>query len=113
TKSHYDEVAAQLTLRDWTPPGRRTNVVIVPVSGVQRAVVAALRYAETISTDVRAVYVNDNTEQIAALKQQWETWGGSVRLVVLESPFRSIMEPLLDYIEQVEKERTNAYITIV
>jgi hypothetical protein len=113
TKSHYDQVAAQLTLRDWTPPARRTNIVLVPISGVQRAVVAALRYAESISTDVRAVYVNDNTEQIAALRTQWETWGGSVRLVVLESPFRSVMEPLLDYIAQVEQERTNAYVTVV
>ena len=74
---------------------------------------AALRYAESISTDVRAVYVNDNTEQIAALRQEWDTWGGSVRLVVLESPFRSIMEPLLDYIEEIEPERSNAYITVV
>src|SRR6185503_17640696 len=64
TKKHYDAVADQLTLRDWTPPQRRTNVVLVPISGVQRAVVHALRYAESISTDVRAVYVNDNTEQI-------------------------------------------------
>ena len=87
--------------------------MLVPISGVQRAVVAALRYAESISTDVRAVYVNDNTEQIAALKEDWQTWGGSVRLVVLESPFRSLMEPLLEYIDQVERERSNAYITVV
>jgi hypothetical protein len=113
TKEHYDEVAEQLTLRNWMPPARRTNIVLVPISGVQRAVVSALRYAETISTDVRAVYVNDNTEQIAALKQEWEKWGGSVRLVVLDSPFRSLMEPLLEYIEQIERERTNAYVTIV
>ena len=113
TKKHYDEVASQLTLRDWTPPQRRTNVVLVPISGVQRAVVSALRYAESISTDVRAVYVNDNTEAIAALRKDWETWGGSIRLVVLESPFRSLMEPLLEYIEQIERERTNAYITVV
>ena len=113
TKSHYDAVAIQLTLRNWMPPARRINVVLVPISGVQRAVVSALRYAETISTDVRAIYVNDNTEQIAALKRDWATWGGGVRLVVLESPFRSVMEPLLEYIDQVEAERTNAYITIV
>ena len=113
TKKHYDEVASQLTLRDWTPPHRRTNIVLVPISGVQRPVVAALGYAESISTDVRAIYVNDNTEQIAALKKDWETWGGSVRLVVLESPFRSLMEPLLEYIDQVERERSNAYITVV
>jgi amino acid transporter len=113
TKTHYDTVADQLTLRDWAPPQRRTNVVLVPISGVQRAVVHALRYAESISTDVRAVYVNDNTEQIAALKKDWQTWGGSTRLVVLESPFRSLMEPLLEYIEQIERERSNAYITMV
>ena len=113
TKEHYDEVASQLTLRDWTPPARRTNVVLVPISGVQRAVVGALRYAESISTDVRAVFVNDNADAIAALRKDWETWGGSTRLVVLESPFRSIMEPLLGYIAQIEQERTNAYITVV
>lgn len=113
TKSHYDQVASQLTLRDWTPPHRRLNVVLVPISGVQRAVVGALRYAESISTDVRAIYVNDNTEAIAALRNEWETWGGTVRLVVLESPFRSVLEPLLEYIEQIERERTNAYITVV
>jgi amino acid transporter len=113
TKSHYSSVASQLTLRDWTPPARRTNIVLVPISGVQRAVVNALRYAESISTDVRAVYVNDNVAAIASLRKEWETWGGSVRLVVLESPFRSVMEPLMAYIAQVERERTNAYITVV
>jgi hypothetical protein len=113
TRAHYDAVAAQLTLRDWTPPPRRTNVVLVPLSGVQRAVVHALRYAESISTDVRAVYVNDDPAAVRALKNEWEIWGGSVRLVILDSPFRSVLEPLLDYINRIEKERTNAYITIV
>jgi amino acid transporter len=113
TKQHYDAVAAQLTVHDWTPPARRTNVVLVPISGVQRAVIGALRYAESISTDVRAVYVNDNAAAIESLRREWSIWGGSTRLVVLESPFRSIMEPLMDYINRVEAERTNAYITIV
>ena len=113
TRAHYEAVAAQLTLRDWTPPARRTNVVLVPISGVQRAVVAALRYAEAISTDVRAVYVDDNSEQITSLKRDWNTWGGAVRLVVLDSPFRSLMEPLLEYINLVERERSNAYVTVV
>ena len=113
TKSHYVEVGKQLTLRNWTPPGRRTNVVIVPIGGVQRSVVHALRYAESISTDVRAIYVNDNASAVESLKKEWVTWGGGVRLVVLESPFRSIMEPLLAYIATIEQERTNAYITVV
>ncbi len=113
TKQHYDGVAAQLTLRDWTPPARRTNIVMVPLSGVQRAVVSALRYAESISTDIRAVYVNDDAAAIAALRDEWKVWGGSVRLVVLDSPFRSVLEPLLEYIDLIEHERPNTYITIV
>jgi len=113
TRRHYDLVASQLTLRDWAPPVQRTNIVLVPISGVQRAVVEALRYAETIATDVRAVYINDSPEQIAAVKKDWELWGGDVRLVVLESPYRSILEPLLEYIEQLQAERTNAYVTVV
>jgi hypothetical protein len=115
TKKHYDAVAAQLTLREWTPPARRTNVVLVPISGVQRVVVSALRYAESISTDVRAVYVNDQTESVESLHDAWRVWGGSVRLIVLESRTRarSIIEPLIGYIEQVEGERRNAYVTVV
>ena len=113
TKAHYDAVASQLTLRDWTAPDRRTNIVLVPISGVQRAVVSALGYAESISSDVRAIFVNDNTQRIAAIRRDWETWGGRVRLIVLESPFRSLMEPLLEYIDQVEREQSDAYITVV
>ena len=100
TKEHYDGVGGQLTLRDWTPPARRTNVVLVPISGVQRAVVHALRYAESISTDVRAIYVNDDPKAIEVLQGDWKIWGGSVRLVVLESPFRSVLEPLLEYLRK-------------
>jgi hypothetical protein len=50
---------------------------------------------------------------VEALQNEWKIWGGSVRLVILDSPFRSVLEPLLDYINRIEKERTNAYVTIV
>ena len=59
TSAHYNAVAAQLTLTDWQPEARaRRTRVIVPISGVQRAVVGALDYARTLSSDVRAVYVD-------------------------------------------------------
>jgi hypothetical protein len=57
-RRHYQRVAAQLTLRGWSPEPRRDNTVLVPVSGVQRAVVSALGYARSLSDDVRAVYVD-------------------------------------------------------
>src|SRR5437879_11063330 len=58
TRRHYDHVAAQLTLRGYTPHRKVHNTVLIPIGGIQRAVVEALRYAETLSGDVRAVYVD-------------------------------------------------------
>jgi amino acid transporter len=113
TRRHYDHVAAQLTLRGYEPQSRRHNTVLVPVGGIQRAVVEALRYAETLSDDVRAVFVDVDAAATEQVRREWETWGGRVQLVVLESPFRSVMEPLLEYIEQVESERADDYVTVI
>jgi amino acid transporter len=113
TRRHYDGVAAQLTLRGWESRGPRHNAVIVPISGIQRAVLEALDYAKTLSRDVRAAYVNVDPTATEQLRQGWNQWGNGVPLIVLESPYRSLMEPLLEYIEQVAAERTDGYITVV
>ena len=75
--------------------------------------VEALRYAETLSDDVRAVYVDVDPVGTEAVKKDWETWGGRVKLVILQSPYRSLMEPLLEYIEQTENERADDYVTVI
>jgi amino acid transporter len=113
TRQHYDHVAAQLTLRGYEPQVRRHNTVLIPVGGIQRAVVEALRYAESLSQDVRAVYVDVDAAATEQIRREWPKWGGRVQLVVLDSPFRSVMEPLLEYIEQVEAERPDDYVTII
>src|SRR5438034_726837 len=113
TRRHYDHVAAQLTLRGYSPQAKVHNTVIVPIGGVQRAVVEALRYAETLSDDVRAVYVDVDSAATEQIRRDWDVWGGKVKLVVLPSPFRSMMEPLLEYIEQVENERVDDYVTVI
>ena len=113
TRRHYDHVASQLTLRGYTPQRRVHNTVLMPIGGIQRAVVEALRYAETLSDDVRAVYVDVDAASTEQLRRDWEIWGGQVKLVVLASPYRSMMEPLLEYIEQVESERPEDYVTVI
>ena len=113
TRNHYDHVASQLTLRGYTPPRRIHNTVLVPIGGLQRAVVEALRYSESLSDDVRAIYVDVDPWATEQIKRDWEKWGGRVRLVVLSSPYRSVMEPLLEYIEQVENERRDDYVTVI
>ena len=85
TSSVY--LAEQLTLKGYAPPVRRHNTVLIPIGGIQRAVVEALRYAESLSDDVRAVYVDTDPAPTAQIERDWNTWGGKSRLVVLESPF--------------------------
>jgi hypothetical protein len=87
--------------------------VLVPISGIQRAVVKALRYARTLSSDVRAVFVEIDPVATSALREQWAEWGQRTELVVLDSPYRSLMEPLLEYIEQVQKADPNGYVTVI
>ena len=113
TRVHYDGVAAQLSLNGWTPPGPRRNTVVVPIGGIYRSVVEALEYARTLSSDVRVVYVNIDPVATAQLKKEWNRWGEGLPLVVLESPYRSLMEPLLEYIGQVSDENPAGYVTIV
>jgi amino acid transporter len=113
TRRHYDHVASQLTLRGYAPQSRVHNTVIIPIGGIQRAVVEALRYAETLSDDVRAIYVDVDPAGTTQIKKDWQTWGGKVNLVVLPSPFRSVMEPLLEYIERVENDRPDDYVTVI
>ena len=106
-------MADQLTLKGWHSNGCRKNTVLVPISGIQRAVVEALDYAKTLSSDVRTVYVNTDPAATEQLREQWDRWGHNVPLVVLDSPFRSLMEPLLEYIEQIHAAKPNDYVTIV
>ena len=110
---HYMEVGRQLSIKGWKPSGLQQNVVLVPISGVQRAVVQATDYARTLSEDVRAVYVSLDPATTEAVKREWDIWQRGVQLVVLESPYRSLMEPLLEYIDVIQQEAPDSYVTVV
>lgn len=113
TRRHYDHVASELTLRGWQPEAVGGHVVLVPVGGIQRAVVKALKYARTLAGDVRAVYVEIDPAATAAVRQQWAEWGQGVEMVVLPSPYRSLMEPLLEYIGRIQEGDPGGHVTVV
>ena len=113
TKRHYDHVASELSLTDWSPETQGDHVVLVPIGGIQRAVVKALRYARTLGSDVRAVYVEIDSTATESVRQVWPQWGQQVELVVLESPFRSLLEPLLEYIEDVQRKNPHGFVTVI
>jgi amino acid transporter len=113
TRRHYAGVAAQLSLNGWHRPPPRRNMVVVPIGGVHRSVVEALAYARTLSSDVRAVYVDADPASTAQVRRDWEQWSDGVPLIVLESPYRSLLEPLLEYVDALEARHPDAYVTVV
>jgi len=110
---HYEKVAEQLSLKGIEVSEKKHNTVIVPIGGVHRAVVQALEYARTLSEDVRAVYVDVDPHATQEIRDTWGQWGKGIRLEILASPFRSVMEPLLEYIELTNDERPDDFVTVL
>lgn len=112
---HYLSVAEQLSLKRCLTNVERFkhNSVIIPISGVQQAVIRAVKYAKTISDDVTAIYVCIDEMETARIKQEWGRHYIGVRLIILESPYRSITQPLIDYIDEVRNTYQNGVITVV
>jgi amino acid transporter len=112
---HYLHLAEHLSLTQYgAPPRMARHRVILPISGVHRGSLAALRYARSLTDDITAVHVSLDPEEADRLRQKWETWGEGIRLVILDSPYRLLIEPLLEYIEEINNLRQpNEVITII
>jgi hypothetical protein len=88
-------------------------MVMIPIGGVNKAVVRAVDYARSRGGDVRAVLVDVNEEETALAEMKWAQWGCGVPLIVIPSPFRSILGSLLDYIEEQLEKDLDCWITVV
>ncbi len=91
THRHYRHAAAQLSLKDWQGEGPQHSTVLIPISGVHRAVLQAVGYARSLSDDVRAIFVDIDAAATDRVRADWEKWGGGTRLDILPSPYRSLM----------------------
>jgi hypothetical protein len=112
---HYKDLARRLSLENFgVPPRVARSRVILPIGGVHKGTLAAVRYARTLSDDITAVYVSTDADETQRVQEKWETWGEGIRLVIIESPYRRFMEPLLVYIDEIyHKRQSNEVITIV
>ena len=112
---HYDEVAAELSLDQFEGPGEMQHTVLVLVGDVHRGVVRAVQYARTLAPTaaVRGVYVETDPGKTSRLEEKWAAWGLGVPLVVLTSPYRSLLRPLLDYLDQIQARGDDQVVTIV
>jgi amino acid transporter len=119
-KRQYTSSAEQLAVKpDVRLPGpHREERVIVPVPGINRAVVQALNVARSVAGDVLAVLVTDNPDEAGSMRQRWETQLPEVPLVIVESPYRAIVNPLLAYLDVLDdmwpagKEKPITFVVI-
>ncbi|HSG45916.1 MAG TPA: amino acid permease, partial [Anaerolineales bacterium] len=115
-KKHYSGVANSLSLENYgePPPYNVRHRVLVPVSSIHQGTLAALRYARMLSDDVTAVHISMEPDDTEKVREKWETWGRGTRLVIVDSPYRLFLEPLLHYIEDILSNRQpNETITII
>ncbi len=112
-RRHYADVARQLSLDNYGGPPPIQHSVLVLVGDLHRGVAAALRYAQTLSASAKAVYVELDPERTQKLEEKWGKFGLGVPLVVLTSPYRSLLTPFLDYVNHLLTVGENHVVTIV
>ncbi|MGG3454542.1 APC family permease [Paenibacillus rhizolycopersici] len=112
---HYLNIADQLRIQmDTEKPCIKGSTIVVPVAGVTRVVMNSLSYAKSLTNNVVAVYVGFDDEEIDRMEKKWEEWNPGVRLITLRSSFRSIIRPIMKFIDTVEwKTAETDHITVL
>ena len=119
--SHYNDMSEQLhlPLEDFDPTTSATlkagrNVVIVPVATPTNIVAQTLKYAKSISKDVVALHIATDEADAQKVGKKWHDWNPGVELVTIYSPYRLVIQPLLNYIIQLENQKEpEDFITIL
>jgi amino acid transporter len=108
-RRHYRLVASQLTLRG-LPPSLKPYPplrVVVPISGVHRGMLDAVLFAKSISEDVTAVYIEMENGHGNDVFKEWQHWFPDIPLVKLPSPYRSVVGPLLDFLDETDQQHND------
>ncbi|HLY65862.1 MAG TPA: APC family permease [Chloroflexota bacterium] len=110
---HYAKVQTELEGEIPVTPAAIKHNIIVPVADLNRAAVQTLAYARSISPNVTAVHIAEDEEAAHEFREKWEAWGDKVPLVTIESPFRSVVSPLLRYIDNIDREDSRDTVTVI
>nr|MBI2904738.1 APC family permease [Chloroflexota bacterium] len=114
---HYQQVAAELTLRGLPPSLRPLSQprIVVPLASLHRGVIEALRYARAISNNVTAVYIEIEPGGGEKLRQQWQSWGlyQDARLEIVPSPYRSVVGPFMEFLDRTDAEHNDGQAATV
>jgi amino acid transporter len=113
-RSHYDRVGEQLRVEPSNvPPTKINQFVLVPIDDVNYASLRAMSFARTICQDIVVLHIATDTDRVEKVQQKMKTYAPDLELVVVESPLRSIVPPLLTYVNALHKQHPGTFISIV
>jgi amino acid transporter len=112
---HYGQLASDLSLSDYVPPEKISNHrIIITISGVHKGTLKAVRYARSLSSNISAIYVAHDSDKTRQIQQRWEKWAGNIPLIVIDSPYRELLHPLVSYIETAASQLdSNQILSVV
>jgi len=114
-RAHYRELGRQLSLHGSSPPLQKFAPIraVVPISGVHRGVVDAINFARAITKNVTAAYIELEPGSGEKVQQEWARSWPDVPLVIIPSPYRSIIGPLLDYLDLIDTRYNDGQAAVV
>jgi hypothetical protein len=114
-RSHYRDVGKQLSLHGLPPSLRPYPAprVVIPISGVHRGIIDAVDFARGISREVTAVYIELDPVATERVKKDWERWFPDIPLEVRQSPYRSIVGPLIDFLDETDEKHNDGHLAAV
>jgi len=110
---HYNKVHGELEGDLPLTPAAIKHTIIVPVADLNRPAISTLAYARSISPNVTAVHITEDEDSARAFRERWQAWGDKVPLVTIESPYRSIVGPMLRYIDNIDRQDATDTITVI
>lgn len=114
-RRHYNYLAEELNVRPTDTVEKYSSTVLLLVPRLHRGLLKAISYAKAMSDDVRAVHVTLDPAQAKVTKEQWTQFGEDIPLVILDSPYRSLVDPVIEYVDQTieEAKDPNHMVTVI
>jgi amino acid transporter len=112
---HYGRVAEQLRVLSMQAPPPQTieHSVLMPIDDVNYASLRAMSFARTISKDITVIHIATDTKRAEKIQEKMQTYAPDLKLVIVESPLRAFMRPLLTYVDFHHRQHPRGFVTIV
>ncbi len=112
-RRHYDTAKGRIQTETPITPGDVHPVAVVPIGDLNDVQLQTLALARRLADQVVAVFISDDPEKIKEIKHKWEVWGNHVPLEIIESPYRSVVRPLLTYLDAVDAQNDGGTLMVV